>query len=66
MNVDYIVSFKNGHKIKLNVTSGKEFIDALIEGFNNSPNAVQQIYVENGIWITTTDVSAIYPAEYDA
>lgn len=63
---DYIVSFKNGHKLKINVTSGKEFIDALMQGFTNSPNSIQQIYVENGIWITATDISAVYPARFDA
>lgn len=63
---NYTISFKNGHKMKIQVIDGKKFIKSLIKGPQGHPGAKQHIYIEEHVLINLTDITACHPSGMDA
>ena len=63
---NYTVSFKNGHKMKIDVVDGARFTTALLKGYNTNPSSTQQIYSEEGLIINVTDISACHLSSLDS
>lgn len=57
----YTISFKNGHKINIDVTDGDKFTKELFQGAKDSPQAQQQYYAEPGFIINVSDITACHP-----
>ena len=57
----FMIGFKSGFVMSLNLVSGQQLILDIVEGINSNLNAPIQIYVENNVFINTTEVEFIVP-----
>ena len=63
--MQYIISFKNGHKMKINVDDGPTLIKALIKGPLEKPLSREQFYVQDNVMINVTDITACHPIDME-
>jgi hypothetical protein len=61
----YIISFNNGHKMKIDVKNGAEFITALCKGVKERPNDLQQFWKSSDILINFNEITAVHPEAMD-
>jgi len=61
----YIISFKNGHKMEVDLKDGVEFIDSINKGVGENPTALNQFYREGDILINVLEITAIHPFDMD-
>lgn len=57
----YIISFKNGHRMKIDVKDGAELITALCKGVEEKPDALQQFWRNREILINFNEITAVHP-----
>ncbi len=63
--MQYIISFKNGHKMKINTEDGDVFVKALLKGPRENPDASRHIYAEDKVIINVSDITACHPVDME-
>jgi hypothetical protein len=59
----YIISFRNGHTMRITVKDGLELVKRLSDSLANNPSARSSFYSELGIIICVSDITACHPED---
>lgn len=62
---EYIISFKNGHKMKVVTENGDAFIKELLQGTRDNPTAKAHIYTVGKVIINVDDITACHPVDME-
>lgn len=62
--MDYTISFKNGHKITLPINNGTKFIQNLLKGPLEHPEATNNFYTGLHLMLDVNDITVVHPAEW--
>jgi hypothetical protein len=59
--VNYIIGFKSGERITIQVKDGVKFVDGIVSGVKQSPSSQVQWFVEPGMLLNVSEICFALP-----